>query len=238
MNHLQAIYDSVLRKTDPFAIPLGPFFFSSLICRAAKRTFWYIISGWKHGQTDTCAQHTFVFPALDLRSTAELWKESNRKTALQQMVLLKELRWNSLCYKCSLVFSETPIGSGSPAGLLSNVQSQMTAEGCTHIHTLLYLMNGFTCLLLLTYSTSRAPVRANKLSLELFCNQIEIMVLVIWHFGDFFSLINSENGDTNSHNSYDSMQWKIICSNCMYIVILSHAITLKCHVSWVLPCCY
>lgn len=184
LNQLQAIYDSVLRKTDPFTIPLGPFFFSSLICRAAKRTFWYVISGWS--DRHMCTAH-ICFPALDLRSTAELWKESDRKTALQQMVLLKELRWNSLCYKCSLVFSETPIGSGSPAGLLSNVQSQMSAEGCTHIHTL-YLMNGFTCLLLLTYSTSRAPVRANKLSWELFCNQIEIMVLVIWHFGDFFPL--------------------------------------------------
>ena len=45
---------------------LGTFFLPlSLFCTAAKRTFWYVISGWRNGrQTDTCAQCTFVFLLL------------------------------------------------------------------------------------------------------------------------------------------------------------------------------
>lgn len=129
-----------------------------------------------------CTVH-ICFPALDLWSTVELQREQ-RKAALQQMVLLKELRWNSLCYKCSLVFFETPIGSGSPAGLRSNVLRPNECTGMpTHKYTLGYLMNGLTCLLALIYWTNWVPVKDNELALEMFWNQPVIIGLVIWHLG-------------------------------------------------------
>lgn len=84
-------------------------------------------------QTHVHSAHLFScsWPTTE-RSATE--RESQRKAALQQMVLLKELRWNSLCYKSSLVFFETPIGSGPPAGLRSNV---LRPNECIDTHTLL-----------------------------------------------------------------------------------------------------
>lgn len=134
MNTLQRIYDAFLRKSDLASILWGWFFPLplSLLLHCQKNIL--ICNLWlEQWQTDRhmCTVH-ICFPALDLRSTVELWRESERKAALQQMVLLKELRWNSLCYKCSLVFFETPIGSGSPAGLRSNV---LRPNECIAMHT-------------------------------------------------------------------------------------------------------
>lgn len=172
------------KEARSFLHTLGTFFLPlSLLLHCQKNIL--ICNLWlEEWQTDRhmCTVH-ICFPALDLRSTVELQRESERKAALQQMVLLKELRWNSLCYKCSLVFFETPIGSGSPAGLRSNVQRPNECIGMhTHTHTLGYLMNGLTCLLALSYWTNWVPVKANKLPLELFRNQTVIIGLVIWHF--------------------------------------------------------
>lgn len=86
-------------------------------------------------QTHVHSAHLFScsWPTTERRATE---RESQRKAALQQMVLLKELRWNSLCYKSSLVFFETPIGSGPPAGLRSNVlRPNECIDTHTHTHT-------------------------------------------------------------------------------------------------------
>lgn len=127
-------------------------------------------------QTDRhmCRVH-ICFPALDLRSTAELRRESKRKAALQQMVLLKEPRWNSLCYKCSLVFFQTPVGSGPPAGLHSNVlrpneyisMHARLSDECSH--------------LTLSYQTDWDSGKNNELSWELFWKETVITGCVIGH---------------------------------------------------------
>lgn len=133
---------------------LGTFFLPLSLLQVCQKNI-LICNLWlKEWQRDRhmCTVH-ICFPALDLRSTVELQRESKRKAALQQMVLLKELRWNSLCYKCSLVFFETPVGSGSPAGLRSNVLRPNECIGMhTHTHTHLlcdewsHLSSGFELL--------------------------------------------------------------------------------------------
>lgn len=53
------------KEVRSFLHTLGTFFLPPLFCSTAKRTFWYVISGWRNGrQTDTCAQCTFVFLLL------------------------------------------------------------------------------------------------------------------------------------------------------------------------------
>ena len=132
-------------------------------------------------QTHVHSAHLFScsWPMIDCRAA----EKEQETAALQQMVLLTELRWNSLCYKCSLVFFWDSNRFSFPcwASFQCTEAKSVQCRGMrAHTHTLGYLMNGLTCLLALSYWTNRVPVRANKLSLELFCNQI--LELWFWSY--------------------------------------------------------
>lgn len=180
-----------------FLHTLGTFFLPISLLRCCQKNI-LICNLWlEEWQTDRhmCTVH-ICFPALDLWSTVELQRESERKAALQQMVLLKEPRWNSLCYKCSLVFFETPIGSGSPAGLRSNV---LRPNECIsmHTHTHTCLSDEWSHLSSLRFFEQTA-FQSRLINCR--WNQAVIIDLVIWHFRwlnwDFkFSLIIQYNTD-------------------------------------------
>lgn len=137
-NALQTIYDAFLRKSDLAPIPWGwiIFSFSFLLC-CQKNIL--ICNLWlEEWQTDRhmCTVH-ICFPALDLRSTVELQRRGggdyNRWFSLRS--------WDeTLCVASALwsFFSESPIGSGSPAGLHSNVLRPIEYMGMraySHMHT-------------------------------------------------------------------------------------------------------